>query len=520
MNYNMIAITVRSATIELDNDTLFNSENPYTVSVNGQIYASGVNKNVFSIFELEPSTDYIVGIRDEVTGKEIQNSFTTLEESVRLNVKKFGAKGDGVHLDSMAIQAAILACPPKGTVYIPEGEYLCAPLFMKSYVTIELADGAVLKGHTDRAMYAMLPGYTMTTDEKDEYYLGTWEGNPLDAYASLITAIGVTDVSIIGKGTIDGNAQNADWWIDPKVRKEAWRPRTIFFNQCDKMLVQGVTIQNSPSWTIHPYLSTNLDYIDLKVQNDKHSPNTDGLDPESCSDVNIIGVRFSVGDDCIAIKSGKLYMGKKLKKPSERLTIRNCRMRHGHGAVVIGSEMSGGAKDIHVSKCLFENTDRGLRIKTRRGRGEDAIIDGITFDQIAMKEVLTPFVVNMFYFCDPDGKTEYVYSKETLPVDEWTPYLGKFTFTNITCDDSEWAAAYFYGLPEQPIEALIMKNVVVRFKEDASEGRPAMMSYVDDVSKMGIYANNVKKIHLENVVMVGYQGERLIAEGTEEVIDL
>ena len=134
---------------------------------------------------------------------------------------------------------------------------------------------------------------------------------------------------------------------------------------------------NSPAWTIHPYFSKNVRFLDLYIKNHKYSHNTDGCDPESCDGVDIIGVRFSVGDDCIAIKAGKIYMGMKYQTPCKNLTIRNCYMKDGHGGVVLGSEMSGGIKDLTVERCIFEGTDRGLRIKTRRGRGKYAIIDGV-----------------------------------------------------------------------------------------------------------------------------------------------
>ena len=516
MKYEVIVLTARSMTLEIQGNTPIYSEFPYTLTVGGQEICVEQQKNVISIYDLEPATSYEVVMTNVTSQESYTEVVTTAYEYVRLNVKKFGAVGDGIHLDSTAIQTAILACPKDGTVTIPEGTYLCTPLFLKSDITIELQKGAVLLGHTDRDLYPVLPGYTITTDESDEFYLGTWEGNPLDQYAGLITGIDVANVRIIGEGVLDGNAAASDWWENPKVRRGAWRPRTFFIKGCDHITLQGVTVTNSPSWTIHPYLSSNLNFVDLKVKNPSDSPNTDGLDPESCSDVNIIGVHFSVGDDCIAIKSGKLYMGKKLKQPSIRLNIRNCIMQHGHGAVVIGSEMSGGVQDLMVSKCIFEKTDRGLRIKTRRGRGEDGIIDRISFDNIKMKEVQTPFVMNMFYFCDPDGKSEYVYSKEKLPVDEWTPYLGSFSFTNIEAVDSEVATAYFKGLPEKPIEEVVMKNIRVSFKDQAVSGRPAMMSFLDEVSKAGIVADYVKKIQLDNVVIEGYEGERVTLNGVDD----
>lgn len=518
MEFKIIADTPRSITIELVNDDIYVTQKPYDIYINGNLTNKGESKNVLSFFGLKPNTEYEIKLLQNDT--EFIQNLTTKYEYVRLNVRTFGAKGDGENLDSIAIQSAILSCPKDGTVYIPKGTYLCTPLFLKSHITIEFEEGARLLGHTNRALYPILPGYTITTDEKDEFYLGTWEGNPLNQFASLITGIDVENVSIVGRGILDGNAASSEWWINPKLKKEAWRPRTLYLKGCDNVLVQGITVTNSPSWTIHPYLSTHLSFVDLIVVNPKDSPNTDGLDPESCSDVKIIGVDFSVGDDCIAIKSGKLYMGKRLKRPSERLLIRNCRMRHGHGAVVIGSEMSGGANHIEVSQCIFEETDRGLRIKTRRGRGKDGIIDNIVFDKIFMKDVLTPFVINMFYFCDPDGKSEYVWSKESLPLDEWTPYLGRFSFSQIRCEGSEVAAAFFMGLPEQPIEEVLMEDIYIEFKEKATKGEPAMMSFINPMSKVGIVAEYVKRIQLKNVVLEGYVGERITLSNVKEINEI
>ncbi|MBN2222611.1 MAG: glycoside hydrolase family 28 protein [Vallitaleaceae bacterium] len=519
MKFNIITLTSRSITIELINQEAYFAKNPYDLFINGEKVMDGILSNVISYYDLLPDTDYEISVIDKNTQENSTQSIRTLKESVCLDVRKFGAKGDGLHFDSPSIQAAILSCPKNGRVYIPAGTYLCAPIFLKSDMTLEIAEGACLMGHTDRGVYPILPGYTLTTDEQDEYYLGTWEGNPLDAYASLITGIHVENVAIIGKGIIDGNAQNSDWWVNPKIKKVAWRPRTVFLKGCKNVTLQGIRVQNSPSWTLHPYFSEELSFIDMTVQNHKDSPNTDGLDPESCNQVRIIGVNFSVGDDCIAIKAGKLYMGRKHKKPSENFVIRNCQMKHGHGAVVLGSEMAGGIRNIEVSQCIFEKTDRGLRIKTRRGRGKDAIIDHIHFRQIKMKEVLTPFVMNMFYFCDPDGKSEYVWTKEKLPVDEWTPLLGSFTFRDIECIDSEVAAAYFFGLPEQPIQEVRMENVFIQFKENAQSGQPAMMSFADSVCKKGIVAENVARIYLKNVRIEGYVGEYKELKNVDEIVE-
>ncbi len=496
MDFKIIYVSNSSATIEIVNDNPYNSLKPYSVYVNDVLYKDNIDTNIFSIFNLESNKDYKLTVKCD---EEVSYNFKTLEEYVELNVKRFGAKGDGKSDDTNFVQATINACPKNGTVRIPAGTYLVRPIFLKSNITIKLERGATLLGDTDRKNYPILPGMTLLTDESDEYNLGSWEGNPLDCFASIITGIEVSNVNIIGEGTIDGNASNSDWWSYAKDKVIAWRPRGMFLVRCNNINVQGITICNTPSWNLHPYFSDNLKFIDLKVINPKDSPNTDGCDPESCTNVDIIGVHFSVGDDCIAIKSGKIYMGRKYKKPSSHFNIRNCSMNFGHGAIVLGSEMAGGLKDILISQCLFNETDRGLRIKTRRGRGKDAIIDGITFDNIKMNKVLTPLVINMYYYCDPDGKSEYVRSREKLPVDERTPYLGKFIFKNMICENVNIAAGTFYGLPEMPIESVELENIKFTYDPNAVAGLPAMMEGIGEMKNRGFIFENVKNVTFKNV---------------------
>ncbi|MBQ6783766.1 MAG: glycoside hydrolase family 28 protein [Acholeplasmatales bacterium] len=504
MKFKPIVITSRSVTLEMKNTDIV-STNDYELFVNGELYTSS-NLNVISVFNLNPDTEYEFIVKSNDVSE--QSTIKTLFESVCLNVRRFGAKGDGKTNDTNALQAAILACPDNGRVYIPEGDYYTSALFLRSNITIEISKYARLVGDIDRNHYPVLPGMTYTSDEKDEYNLGSWEGNPLDCFASIITGINVENINIIGEGVIDGNAQNSDWWVDVRTRRIAWRPRGVFLNKCKNVTLQGVTVTNTPSWNLHPYFSENLKFIDLKIVNPKNSPNTDGCDPESCKNVDIIGVYFSVGDDCIAIKSGKIYMGRKYKKPSEYFNIRNCSMNFGHGAIVLGSEMSGGIKNITVSQCLFNQTDRGLRIKTRRGRGNDAIIDGITFENIKMTKVLTPLVINMFYYCDPDGHTEYVYSKEKLPVDDRTPYLGKFVFKDIDCEDVNVAAGTFFGLPEQPINSITIDNVSFKYAENPVADKPAMMDGLEPMSGRGIILSYVNDVNIKNVTFTGLNNEQ------------
>ena len=512
MKFHNLYVSSVSACFELENTSPYYAEDAFDVTVNGAPALLGVRTNVFSLFNLSPETEYCVAIGEDTV------TVTTLVETACISVKDFGAAGDGITDDTDAIQSAINYCPPQGRVTVPAGTYMVRPLVMKSDLTLELKEGATLLGDTVEEHYPLLPGEIRDAHTGRELQVTSWEGNPFPGRQSFISAHYAKNIAIVGKGAIDGNAQNSTWWNDVKKRKIA-RPRLVFFNQCENVVFHGITGRNSASWNFHPFFSRHVYFYNIAVEAPSNSPNTDGTDPESCDDVRFIGIRYSVGDDAIAIKSGKIYMGMKYQTPATNHLVRNCLMEYAHGAMVLGSEMAGGVKDLTVSQCYFLHTDRGLRIKTRRGRGKYAIIDGVEFSNIRMDNVKAPLVMNMYYFCDPDGHEEIVWSKEYHPVDDTTPYLGAFTFRDMECTDCEWAAGYFYGLPEQPIGSVTIENVSFTVKEDAEEGQPAMMDYVPRECKRGLYFNHVKKISLKNVTMSGQEGDRLITINVDEVTD-
>ncbi len=512
MKFTTLYVSSVSACFELENTAPYYAEGPYDVTVNGAPALLGVRTNVFSLFDLKPDTEYCVGIGEDTL--TVRTNF----ESACMNVRDFGATGDGSTDDTAAIQNTILCCPANGRVLVPAGAYYMRPIVLKSDLTLELQEGAVLLGDTVEEHYPLLPGEIHDACTGRELQVSSWEGLPSTCRQSFISAHHAKNVHIVGRGVIDGNAPNSTWWIDVKKR-QVGRPKLVFFNQCENVVFHGILGRNSACWNFHPFFSKHVYFYDIAVEAPKNSPNTDGTDPESCDDVRYIGVRFSVGDDAIAIKSGKMYMGMKYQTPASNHLIRNCLMEYAHGAVVLGSEMSGGIKDLTVSQCLFSHTDRGLRIKTRRGRGKYCVVDGVEFSNIRMDNVMVPLVLNMYYFCDPDGKTEYVWSKEKLPVDDGTPYMGAFTFRDIQCTDCEWAAGYFYGLPEMPVGSVSIENVSFTFKEDAESGSPAMMSFADETCKQGLYFNCVKKVSLKNVTMSGQVGERVIAHNVDEVVE-
>lgn len=493
----------------LDDGGYYNTSQPYSLAVNGACLTT--DRVVNFISGLTPSTAYTL----EAGG--VTAEFVTDDEFVTLNVREMGAYGDGEHDDTVYIQAAIMACPEKGRVYIPAGEYKITALFLKSNLRLELSEGAVLSCDTERYCHPVLPGMVGSYDEKSEYNLGTWEGNPLPMFAGGINGIDVENVDIYGKGRIFGGASHENWWHDEKTKRGAWRPRLLFLLRCRNIDVFGLNFSDSPSWTIHPYYSQRIKLMALGIKNPMVSPNTDGIDVECCDDVQIRGVHFSLGDDCVAVKSGKIYMAKKYKVPCKNITIENCHMECGHGAVTVGSEMAGGVYGLVVRRCFFKDTDRGLRIKTRRGRGELAVVDDVLFDKIIMDHVKTPFVANCFYFCDPDGRSDYVQNRTPREKDESTPHIKKLEFTDIKCYNTHIAAAYFIGLPEQKISRVVMESISIDFAENAEAGEPAMLCGIEPMKKQGIIATNVEELICRNVTINGIESPRFTLENVDRL---
>ncbi len=501
----ILALTSRSVCLERQGDTPYFARESFLVELDGKSLGEE-NRNVFSLFDLTPGREYTLKAGEETV------IFRTKQESFCLNVKDFRALGDGVHDDTPAFAAAIACCPAGGTVYVPEGIYFLKPLFLKSDMTLYLAHGAVLKGHPDRDAYPVLPGI-VTCGEKEENF-GTWQGEEEDCFASLITAVNCRNLSIIGPGRIDCGGREGDWYENHRVRRIAWRPRGVFFNRCQNVLMQGLTLGNTPSWNIHPYFCENVRLLDMRLHNDAHMPTTDGIDPDTCTGVRILGVDISVGDDCVAIKSGTIQQAKKYLRPCKDITIRNCRMGAGHGGVVLGSELSGGIQNVTVENCLFVGTDRGLRIKTRRGRGRYGLTGDITFKNIRMEGVKAPFVVNMYYnMGDNNGHTEYVWTTQPLPVDEGTPLIGAFHFENMVCTRVGYCAGAFYGLPEAPIEAISMENVHFSYDPACEPGYPDMREINKKEHNAGLIFQFTNTVKLRNVTFDGCVGETAIYEG-------
>lgn len=509
MKIEIVCVTGYSASFEIvETEELlkpYYSLNNYDVYLNNEKILEGEDKKVFSLFDLTPDTSYELKIVTKVDEGNINFRTSNINKEIVISY-------EGSIDYTSAIQNAIDNSPINSAIIINEGEYLTKPLFLKDGITLYLKKGATLLASNKREDYPILDEY------KDNLPYGTWEGRADKMYASLISILRVKDVKIIGEGCLDGNAENSDWWINHKIIRGATRPRIIYTNYASNILIQGLNIINSPCWTIHTYYSDNIDIIDTKVKNPKTSPNTDGADIESSKDVRILGSRFDVGDDCLVLKSGKMETALKYYAPTKNVLIRNCLMMNGHGGVVLGSEMGSGVSDLDVSNCYFLGTDKGLRIKTRRGRGEKSIVDGVEFRKIYMRNVPTPIVINMFYNCDSDGNSSYVQSKEKEIVDERTPYLGEFRFKDIVVESATNAAVFIYGLPERKIKKVSFENVNISIRRGAPTREPAMMMGAPMVSSMGCFIKNVEEVEIKNLNVSNQIGEKLILKDVDKII--
>lgn len=418
------------------------------------------------------------------------------------SVRAFGALGDGQTLDSPAIQAAIDACAAQGggTVYLPAGQYLTGSLFLRDNICLHLDAGATILGSENPEDYPVIHS--------------RWEGRHQDTHAPLITAQSIHHVSVTGRGVIDGRGDI--WW---KAKKEGTlkhpRPRLIGFSDCTNVLIEGITAINSPSWTINPVHCQNVNIRGVTIINPADSPNTDGINPDSCRLVRISDCYISVGDDCITIKSGTEHEDPDRYAPCRDISITNCMLERGHGGVVIGSEMSGGVKNVVISNCVFIGTDRGIRIKSRRGRGGE--IEDIRVSNLIMDGVLCPFTMNLYYHVGVRGNTD-VSDKNPHSVDDTTPRLRRIHFSHITARNVQHAAGFLYGLAEMPLEDISFTDVSISISNEADSGYPEMADDIPSMSQAGFFIRNARHLRLEHVEVSGQVGEVFDIADSEDVI--
>ncbi len=521
-NIHANLITPTSVSVELENHDCYETE-PFEMFLNGSSLGMQT-RNSFSLHGLEPGCDYELRLikkrhkwrfgQDTVSYKAEDGADThtlSFRTSDRREVIYHSSRDGGAEDDTAGLQQAIDSLAGDEFLTI-RGVYKVTALFLRHDLILHLPRGSRLVGETDRTAFPILKAST----EKNGIPLGTWEGCADDSFASILTGIGVKNVCIYGEGVIDCNAQAGDWWIDHRTKRIARRPKGIFLHTCENITLEGITVCNTPSWNQHPFYSRHLKYINLNLVNPADSPTTDGIDPESCHDVDIVGVRISVGDDCIAIKSGKIDFARRYHTPCSRITIRNCLMEYGHGGVTLGSENSGGIRDVLVTNCIFRQTDRGLRIKSQRGRGNLAVIQDVTFRNIHMEDVKAPFVINAFYKAGNDAYDDR-FVREYREATDRTPAFKEFAFEDIICENVSYGAGFFLGLPESMLEKVTLKHISVSYKPGASPGEMAMTPWKDLFLHVGFVCENVKLLELEQVHFREEPSRKFILTNVDEV---
>jgi polygalacturonase len=417
-------------------------------------------------------------------------------------ITKFGAIADGQTLNTKAINSAIDACNKKGggVVVIPAGLWLTGPIVLKSNVNLHLKKGALLQFIQDFDQYQLIEG--------------NWEGIPQMRNQSPVSATNATNVAVTGYGIIDGGGEawrlvrkdkltetqwkkwvasggvvsedgkswypSAQWLKASKMKnpgeispdktpefyksvKDFLRPNLLVFTKCSKVLLEGVTFQNSAAWCLHPLMCEHLTVRNVTVLNPWFAQNGDGIDVESCKNVLIENSKFDVGDDGLCMKSGRDEAGRKRGMPTENVIIRDCQVYHAHGGFVIGSEMSGGARNMWISNCTFIGTDIGLRFKTTRGRG--GIVENIYIDNIQMKDIPGEAILFDMYYMSVDpvalaGEKRELPKVETLPVTDATPQFRNFVIKNVVCSGAA-KGIFIRGIPEMHVKDIHLENMVL-----------------------------------------------------------
>ncbi len=417
------------------------------------------------------------------------------------NISREGAVGGGFFLNTDIINKTITKFHMNGggVVVIPRGLWLSGPIVLKSNVNLHLKKGAILLFSKEKELYGLIKT--------------SWEGVPQMRNQSPISACTATNIAITGDGIVDGNGDAWRMVKKDKLSENAWkkllatggmldeekktwfpsqeslngsrilnpgylsadrdssyfatikdflRPNLLLLTSCSNILLEGVTFQNSPAWCLHPLICENLVVRKISVKNPWYAQNGDGIDIESCKNVLIDEAVFDVGDDALCIKSGRDKEGRARGIPTQNVTIKNCIVYAAHGGFVIGSEMSGGVKNIYVSNCSFIGSDIGLRFKSTRGRG--GVVENIFIKDIFMKDIAGEAILFDMYYMAKDplplaGEKRELPTVEFKPVDETTPVFKNFIISNIACSGAS-KAIFLRGLPEMHLRNIHLESMV------------------------------------------------------------
>jgi len=473
------------------------------------------------------------------------------------DITKFGGIGDGITKNTDAFAKAIeaVAVEGGGKVVVPRGVWYTGPIVLKSNVNLVVDEGALI----------------VFSRDFDDYPLVETSFEGLETYRcqSPISGNGLENVAITGKGIIDGSGDiwrpvkkekmtDRQWkdlvqsggvvsedgkiWYPSELSKRGdgrdnfnvpdfktkeefesvkdfLRPVMVSIINCKNVLLDGPTFQNSPAWNIHPLMSEDIIIRNLTIRNPWYSQNGDGLDLESCKNVLIYDNNFDVGDDAICIKSGKDEVGRKRAMATENVIIKNNIVYHGHGGFTVGSEMSGGVRNIHISNCTFIGTDIGLRFKSTRGRG--GVVENIYISYIDMINIPAEAIsFNLYYEGKspiPEGtdQVEEVKMPEqtAYPVTEETPIFRNIYMDHITIGNSE-TGALFQGLPEMQLQNVTLENSAIEAKNGITmadcEGITFKNVLIKNARQPALTIYNSQKLIFSGLNLVNSQGDNRV----------
>lgn len=421
-------------------------------------------------------------------------------------LRRYGAVPDGQTLNTKAFDQAIAACAQAGggTVRVPAGLWLTGPIVLRSHVNLHLAAGALVQFTPDHTQYPLLKT--------------TWEGEDAVRCQAPLSGVDLQDVAVTGPGILDGAgdtwrpvrksklsegewqallakggvlSEKKDTWYpsegsrrgtelaaakqlprgfnpaDFEALRDYLRPNMLSLTRCKGVLLDGFTIQNSPAWTMHPLLCQQVTVRGVTAQNPWYGQNTDAIDLESCRDAVVRGCTFSVGDDGLCLKSGRDEQGRRRGVPTENILIENCKIYRAHGGFVIGSEMSGGVRNVVVRNCEFMGTDVGLRFKTARGRG--GMVENVWVEGIRMRDIAAQAIVFDMYYMAKDpvaqpGENAAPAAIAPEPLGAGTPAFRHFYLRDVVCRGAE-QGLLVRGLPEQNIEDIVVQDAVLQCRQ-------------------------------------------------------
>lgn len=492
------AITDSEVAVVWDKPEMWKTIREYEIYVDNGIVGT-TDKTGFTIRGLDGNASYIITIRAITMGGELSDrsnsvAVTTKPKAEIIDITSFGAVGDGVTLNTEAIQRAIDECPEGGKVVIPQGVFLSGAIFLKSNMTLFLEEGAVLLGSPDTKEYPLM-----------EY---RFEGREQLCYASLVNtrtqAERLSNITITGPGMINANGEKL--FRAEMDEKSGIRGRAICIRNVDNLYLQDVTVRQSPAWCVHLIYCNDVSINNVQIYTRcdesgvryKDIFNGDGIDPDSCNNVYIFNSLIASQDDCIAIKSGRDAEGRAVGIPCENVRITDCVFNSGFG-VAIGSEMSGGVRNVLVRDCEFNDTFSIGTVKAPRGRGN--VIENITYENITHKN-FSPDHKDCRWFRGAIYIDQF-YSHETFdvdaaePVDAGTSIIRDITFKDIELETVGGNAIYLAGLPESPLINITLDNVTAR-------------------GKRGMKAMNIDGLCMNNVTVVSCEDDAYYFKNVKE----